>query len=209
MTAASELRAEPEQYLYLVHVIPETSTNVAIVGEIEHILQSAGHSRVLERHDSGIVNLMRRVNERVKLGDSIQRTLLIDAFFAEMFSRKVDRSYEHKVSAAFASQMYRRGFGVSYPSVEVRGGLNIALSPAMFCDNWSVVALMVAKVAAFHGYAVYDLEPIKVAKAFDEDGTITSWLQVADDLNAVPRVKWKASLAGDEAYWRSRLADDI
>src|SRR5260370_1932447 len=96
----------------------------------------------------------------------------IDAFLADQFSRRVGHLDEHKLTAAFAKFIAGTKAGLMYPSVEVRGGVNLSVSAPMFDEHFEVLCTWVLEVEELYGYSVYNFTDRRFSCDFESDGTI-------------------------------------
>jgi len=104
--------------------------------------------------------------------EEANKLVYLDAFLAEEFSRRAARPYEYKLTAAYAKILSRGNGGLMYPSVEIRGGINLAVTARVFDDNFEVLATDVHEVGAYYGYGVYDLILRRSSCEFEKDGRI-------------------------------------
>ena len=72
--------------------------------------------------------------------DGVDRALLVDAFFADIFSKPAFRDDEYKLTSTLIEVLLNPYLssldidGVAYPSVAHRGGINYVISPNSFDD---------------------------------------------------------------------------
>src|SRR4029453_7818954 len=89
---------------------------------------------------------------------------------AEQYSHRDDARY--KLTAAYAKPVLENGRGLMYPSVQLRGGMNAAISAAAFDEHFEVVWTEVLHVTNYYGYGVYDVGTRRFSCDFEKDGTI-------------------------------------
>jgi hypothetical protein len=154
--------------MIMVRPRPGVEIKCQIVGEYEHIFQSGGslvNSRTLEAETNHRMAQMTEADEHYRL-------IYIDAFLADQFSRRVSQPYEYKLTAAYAVPVLKAGFGLMYPSIEVRGVINLAVSAETFSKNFEVLETFVVDVEKYYGHGIYKWRPCNQSNKFMPDGTI-------------------------------------
>src|SRR6267142_1858699 len=128
-----ELRAGPGQFVQVIAVRPRPGVNIPhhTLGDYEHITNSGGS--LVNSHK--MVEVVSRMIQELQQDEHL-KIMLIDGFLADQFSHSVAQRYEYKLTAAFAKYVFGKKAGLMYPSVEVRGGINIAVPSQMFDEHF-------------------------------------------------------------------------
>lgn len=173
-TVLAELRPKPETFVQVIAVRPKEGVTIRchVVGEVEHVFL-AGRSLVNDPlvRDEVIKKL------RAMPPEELPKLVYKDAFFAELFSRPVDKTREHeheyKITAAHAQLFFNEGYGLIYPSVQNRGGNNLAVPAALFDEYFEVLWTEVCAVKAEYGSGIYNvIPPMRGSCEFERDGRI-------------------------------------
>ena len=72
----------------------DSAVPAELVGEFEHIFHSGASLVNSDKTEAAAQRMLQELPEEENL-----KTLVIDAFFAEQFSRRAERSYEYKLTA--------------------------------------------------------------------------------------------------------------
>lgn len=177
-TALDEISAESGQLVQIIYLRPKPGVQFLchVIGDYAHV-HNSGRSQI---NSEIIVNAV--WGELDTLPPELQdKHRFVDTFLAEQFSRPHGRAFEFKLTAAFAARLYRGKGGVIYPSVERRGGMNLATSAQDFDRSFEVVHTSLVEIKRFHGCGVYECKLIKTSSTFAADGTI-DW-KASQDLN--------------------------
>jgi hypothetical protein len=168
-TALDEISIESGQLAQVIflRVKPGLQFPCHVVGDYAHIYNS-GRSQI---NSNILVNAIESERHTVPL-EAQNKHAFIDAFLAEQFSRPHGRPFDFKLTAAFAARLYTLDGGIIYPSVERRGGMNLATSARSFDRFFEIVCTWVLEIKKFHGCGVYDLDLVKESCTFATDGTI-------------------------------------
>ena len=76
------------------------------------------------------------------------------------------------LTAAFAKRLFNNGHGVIYASVEVTGGMNIAVSSLTFNEYFEVLWTELLEVKRHYGYGLYECNRLRATREFSADGEI-------------------------------------
>jgi hypothetical protein len=169
LTALDEISVESGQLVQIIflRVKPGLQFPCYVVGDYAHI-NNSGRSQISSEI---LVDGVEKQLYTLPVGVT-KRHLFVDAFLAEQFSRPHGRSFEFKLTAAFAARLYAANRGVIYPSIERRGGMNLATSAQCFDRSFEVVCTVVMEVKRSHGCGVYDSATLKASSTFAADGAI-------------------------------------
>ena len=107
------------------------------------------------------------------LSDSERDVLqFADAFLAEQYARRVERHFEYKLTATYARMIFSGGGGILYPSVQARGGMNVAFPAARFDELFEVLYTEAVYIEDYYGSGVYNVSRKRFSCDLDKDGTI-------------------------------------
>jgi len=164
-----ELRAGPGQFVQVIAVRPRPGVNIPhhTLGDYEHITNSGGS--LVNSHK--MVEVVSRMIQELQQDEHL-KIMLIDGFLADQFSHSVAQRYEYKLTAAFAKYVFGKKAGLMYPSVEVRGGINIAVPSQMFDEHFEVVCTWVLEVTDYFGHSAYKFRLRRFGCDFEQDGNI-------------------------------------
>lgn len=186
-TALDEISADVGDYVQIIEirVIPGHFIHCILLGELS-ALSNAGGSIIGSQTSDTMVS--KAWKERPQ--HEVEAAIYVDAFLAEQFARVARRPSEYRMTAVFAEILFdQQRDAVIYPSVESRGGLNLAMKAESFDRSVEVLRSTVYRIDKFHGLGMYDCTAIKTAgvfgddnraKAFDVDGTI-NWQEAPPD----------------------------
>lgn len=190
-TVFAELGAKTGDLVQLIACRPKDGQIVRseIVGEFEYVF-NAGLSLV--GYDKSI-ELVEGLAAKDPL--QFQRAVFVDAFFAHLFSRRIprDSSILYRPTAIIAFYLMNHSEALMFPSVQRRGGLNIAVPAATFDKKFEVLDSEVVRVNHL-GYEQYVGDVIKMSERIDADGRI-AW---APAVSARQGRSW--SLRGGHEY---------
>jgi hypothetical protein len=165
-TVLSELQPITGQYVQLVAVRCIAPFKVHVVGDVAR----AFHTRQLQipADPAALLHHLDQVDPLQRL-----KQVYFDSFIADLFSRKNKRDKEHRITAAYAKQLFDYDFdGILYPSVETRGGMNIAMPAKKFDRAFEVLGSAVYRVDTILGYSLFLATPCRVARAFERDNFV-------------------------------------
>jgi hypothetical protein len=167
-TALDEISAESDDFVQItfVRVRPGLQIPCVVIGDYAHVYNS-GRSQYVEKIADAIRDEIKGMSP-----EDFKRTLFVDTFLAEEYSRPHGRPFEFKLTAAYASMIFAGNGGLTYPSIERRGGMNMAVAAPLFDSSYEVVYTVLFRVRAYYGCGVYDLQGVKGSSAFAADGTI-------------------------------------
>lgn len=113
--------------------------------------------------------------------------LVCDAFFADMFSQRIseDKPEHYRATAFVAKHLLEQSDALMFPSVQKRGGLNIAVPAATFDASFEVLFSEVCSVFNL-GYGVYAARPMRKSSGIDASGVI-AW---SSEASAEPGYTW-------------------
>lgn len=96
--------------------------------------------------------------------------VFVDSVLAEIFRSPSKDPATYVASAAIADQVLSHRQGLMYPSVRTMHAVNLAVRAEDFDETFEVLYSSVSRVNAYHGYGLYDLEPIRQTCAIDQSG---------------------------------------
>lgn len=99
------------------------------------------------------------------------RATLIDAYFADEFSKIVSRPRDYLVPATISSILIDAADdggrslldGFAYPSVAHRGGVNFVMPPSSFEKIMEWQEFIVAEIVGYYGFGIYSYKEIATA----------------------------------------------
>jgi len=105
------------------------------------------------------------------------RTLLVDAFFSEFFSKPASKQRDYKLTSALADLLLETGTeereqildGFAYPSVAHRGGMNYVVKPDSFDGLFGWNKFIACKINNYLGFGLYDYHVYAEAVFESED----------------------------------------
>jgi RES domain. len=177
-TVACELGLKTGDLLQLIfcRVKPGLIVKADVVGEFEAVANS-GISLVGSAKSIELVEKIMR--EDPELWD---RTVLADAFCADLFSQRIpkDRHERYKPTACIAWYLLQGQptEALMFPSVQKRGGMNVAVPNAVVDAKFEMLDSWVVKVREL-GYGQFGGELMKASQGLDGDTII--W---------APQAKW-------------------
>ena len=117
-----------------------------------------------------------------KLGNDFRLVAYRDAVIAHYFRKRVEHSYEYKVTAAF-SEIFHGVGGLIFPSVQTPYAYNLAINNQVFDKQFEVIATMVLKIISAPGHGIYHAEKHSFCHDFLPDGTINWGSPMRRDLS--------------------------
>lgn len=113
------------------------------------------------------------------------RILLVDAFFADIFSKPQTKDNNYKITSALAEVLLEGNnqfgkvakHGFAYPSVSHRGGVNFAITPEYFDLHFEWSSYCVTEITDNLGYGLYGKNILIQSDKLDDEGKII-WEQV-------------------------------
>ena len=158
-TCLSELSGETGNRYQLAKFVlrPGATIKALVIGEIEYRHQSNGLSLLADWGAKQEVTCLSDTG-----GFSLEQkcsAIIVDAFIAEQFALKAHKAYDYKLTNWLVTVLLEKGDAdaVIYPSVQHRGGLNIAI-PADVVDS-SLVMLdgEYGQIDRYVGYGMHVL----------------------------------------------------
>lgn len=166
-TVYPELDAQSGDYLQMVmcRVRPGDRCKAGIVGEWEQI-NNSGLSLI--GYDKSIQTFEQMVREDP---ERALESLLVDSLFAEVFSKRA-KGEEYALSAYIAQIILQQGgAALMYPSVQHRGGLNIAVCEKEYDELFVIECCDIVHVRDLGG-GVFMPTPVRMSERIEADGTI-------------------------------------
>lgn len=147
---------------------------VTAIGEIDHVRRYGG-PLVGNAETTTLLNqLLDSFPEEQKV-----RALLVDAFFADLFSQPAQKQRDYKATSALASLLLEAQAagkevldGFYYPSVAHRGGLNVAIRPDKFDALLEWEHFMCFEITDYLGFGLYGRRQIASAMPTPASGCI-------------------------------------
>jgi RES domain len=167
-TALEEIGTTVGDLVQIVHcrVRSPLQLTCQVVGELQ-FFHASGRSQIRAGPAAEFLHKERREKPYEFLA-----SVLFDSVLAETFRKPVKRSYEYKVSAAYAEWYYQSGGGLIYPSVEHLGAMNLAVPANIFDTKFEVLSTSVFRVIDYVGYGIFNLRLERFSSGFHPDGTI-------------------------------------
>jgi hypothetical protein len=108
------------------------------------------------------------------------RVLLVDAFFADIFSQPQTKDNNYKITSALAEVLLEGAnefgeiakHGFAYPSVSHRGGVNFAITPQYFDEHFEWSQFLVVDITDNLGYGLYAKKVVQQANQLNESNQI-------------------------------------
>jgi hypothetical protein len=104
--------------------------------------------------------------------DKRARTLLVDAYFADVFSAPACKEKDYKVTSALSDLILGASYdgvqildGFSYPSVGHRGGLNFVVRPESFDEKFEWSKFTTLEVTNNLGFGLYATREISISES--------------------------------------------
>ncbi len=158
-TCLSELSGETGDYYQLAKFVlrPGTSINALVIGEIEYCHQTNGLSLLAAWGAKQKVKCFAD-NDESSLEQQCS-AIVVDAFIAEQFALKAHKAFDYKLTNWLVSVLLERGDAnaVIYPSVQHRGGLNIAIPAHVVDSSLDMVDGEYGQIERYVGYGMHIL----------------------------------------------------
>ncbi len=169
-TVFSEVRATAGEHVQVVVIAPKGDCKLqfAHIGEIDHWRR---YGRSIESNPR-VAAYLGALFPNPDWSEIDVRRMFVDAFMADLFSRDGGTPGIYEVTSAIADRYLAAGMdGIAYPSVQHRGGLNIALHPR--CQNeMGVSEFGLYAIEEDLDYGLFKKRFVKDASSYDLDGLI-------------------------------------
>ncbi|MDP2715923.1 RES family NAD+ phosphorylase [Rheinheimera sp.] len=168
----------------------------AIIGEYQAIFNS-GRS-IINSEKSELA-----VEESLKMHPAyVLAQAFVDSAIAEIF-RSDPIAKDYFVSATIAEDfILDKAQGLMYPSVRTAHCVNLAVRAEDFDKNFEVLDTMVSKVAGYHGYGLYALEPLAQTCEISADGSFI-WDSKREITSTLGRRR-DEQISADFVGWRAQ-----
>lgn len=150
-------------------VIETQAIKVAQIGGLEHY----------RRHERAMLDVPElSVSTKGALDSTLNRNnldeLVIDAFMAQILSRKVNCEADYRLSALIANLIMTKtnADGVMYPSVEHRGGLCYAIKSEVAFSKLRLVAVEERRVVEKLPYNIWGAPIVRRCSSWENDGRL-------------------------------------
>jgi hypothetical protein len=161
-TCLSEIGIESGEYFQFIRIRPNPDAQVQalVLGAFEYYHQSGGLSLL------GDWAMKQDIPRGHHIPGRLSEVLLIDAFFAEQFAKTASRSCDYKLTSWIAEALSAkfRTKALLYPSVQHRGGMNIAIEADIYDSSFTIVGGSYGVVEEYYGYGVHLLHEMEVVK---------------------------------------------
>lgn len=133
-TALAEVNLE-NQFAVVSHYQISNSAGVRVVpiGEFTSIYRS-GRGPFLQGFSDTVTGMINACDH-----EEAQAMLLIDSFLSDTMA---DQNLAYEITTTLAREMFEKqpeATAIAYPSVKRRGGMNLAVKPEGFWNDWSLV----------------------------------------------------------------------
>jgi len=173
-TVLSELTPETGDTVHVgvARVKKNYQVTLTAIGEIDYIRR---YNRALIGNEESIKTVNHLLS---KFDDQTRaRTLLVDAFFAELFSNPAYKQGDYKITASLAELILEAKnekqpsilHGFAYPSVAHRGGMNFVITPEAFDKYFEWDQFMAFKITDYLGFGLYGRLQHATAKETKKD----------------------------------------
>lgn len=137
----------------------------------------------------------------------------VDSVLADYFRKEVKESepYNYKITAFFSERFIGAQGGVIYPSVQIHGGINLALAGSTVDSRLETLWTEVVEIIEDFGHGMYVTQEKRYSEEIDPDGKINwaskrgrSTYPTAEhgNLEVMYQPGWLKS--GNPAYWRNQ-----
>ena len=161
-TVLSELTPEIGDRVYVGVATVKISQllTLSCIGELDY---SRRYDKALIGDQNGFLQLQNLLKSMPP--EEHIRNLLVDAFFADIFSKPAYKSRDYKVTNALSDLLLESKVldGFFYPSVAHRGGLNVAIIPERFDGIMKWEHFMAFEINDFMGYGLYGRQQLASA----------------------------------------------
>lgn len=137
-TVLEEIGAAPGDFVQIVAVFPvstgtpQSDPKFHMIGEHESTL---GGGRSLLGNNRSVQWMEQLLIEQPAYAHDL---FFLDSFLSEAFRRPAVRSHEYRLTAVYAASVMQDEGGLIYPSVQARGGINVAIHPQTFDAHFRV-----------------------------------------------------------------------
>lgn len=181
-TVLSELTPEIGDIVHVgvCQLKEEGAVKTTVIGEIDHL-------RRFDRLFIGDDQLKDQLKAVVENDgqEKMVRSYLIDAFFAETFSKQASKDRDYKMTSALAEIFFEAKHpdqqrvyeAIFYPSVAHRGGVNAAISPEVFDGQFKWSEFMAFEITDYLGFGIYG-RSLYARGRVGEDGETIDWRDV-------------------------------
>lgn len=158
-TVLSELSPEINDTIYIgeAQLKENYNSDIAAIGELDHIRR---YDKALYGGDGTFNTMKSKISDYSDVGSYM--AYLVDAFFAESFSKPASKNSEYKLTSALIELLLSLKDGessvfdgVAYPSVAHRGGNNFVISPDHFDTKFKWILFYKLKITGYFGYGIY------------------------------------------------------
>lgn len=158
-TCLSEISVETGNYYQLAKFAlrPGAKINALVIGEIEYRHQSNGLSLLA---DWGAKQEVKCLSDSSALSlEQKCSAIVVDAFIAEQFALKSHKAFDYKLTNWLVTALLESGEAdaVMYPSVQHRGGLNIAVPSRVVESSLDMVDGEYGQIGRYVGYGMHIL----------------------------------------------------
>jgi hypothetical protein len=158
-TCLSGLSGETGNHYQLAKFVLRSGAaiNALVIGEIEYRHQSNGLSLLAQWGAEQEVKCLAGTGE-FSLEQQCS-AIVVDAFIAEQFALKAHKAFDYKLTNWLVSVLLERGDAnaVIYPSVQHRGGLNIAIPADVVDSSLDMVDGEYGQIEQYVGYGMHIL----------------------------------------------------
>ncbi|NRA17473.1 MAG: RES family NAD+ phosphorylase [Oceanospirillaceae bacterium] len=178
-TVVSELAPEIGEVVYVgkAKILAPYKATFTAVGELDHIRR---YDRSLFKDNKTRETIYSSFGELNR--EDATRALLVDAFFAEAFSKPASKDNEYKITSALIeylldpTKLKKYVDAVAYPSVAHRGGINYAIRPEAFDEHCEWANFYAYEITGNYGYGLYTINLVGVGELYDGEQRI-EWVR--------------------------------
>ena len=173
-TMFAEMRAQKEDHFQYLEFkgLKNTYLRAGFVGLIDHYRRYNTIPPLFGEQSKELEEKIKAIQSQLTK-EEWSKTLLVDAFLADWFRKKIPSSdnLDYNVTAAFTNYHFEQPVeALVYPSVAHLGGWNVAIKPEISLEKFTVISGGIFRLDEDFGYGLYNASAIKSVDTISSSG---------------------------------------